>query len=149
MCRQQRLVRFEVLILGGREKGSYAINRVLVQCLDVEWMCIDLFYPSPQEAPDQEFEPLQLRLYDDQLEVRLGIHATRLVFHHFNLAAVEFSPTPFPSTHLAMAVSQAQRALQPNNVSILEDHVSPVASSLRQLRQGGHRCPLGRAKGVW
>jgi hypothetical protein len=46
-----------------------------------------LLYPRPQETPNKKFEPLQLCLYDDQLEVRLGVLVARLVFDKFNLAA--------------------------------------------------------------
>lgn len=42
--------------------------------------------PRPQERPHKEFKPLELRLYDNQTEVCLGIHVPRLRFHNLNLA---------------------------------------------------------------
>jgi hypothetical protein len=46
-----------------------------------------LLYPCPQKTPDEELESLQLCLYDDQLEICLGVLVARLVFDKFNLAA--------------------------------------------------------------
>lgn len=46
-----------------------------------------LFDPRSQEASHKEFESLQFRLYDDQFEVRLGVHVACLIFDQFNLAA--------------------------------------------------------------
>lgn len=52
-----------------------------------QWVTRELYllYPRPQEAPHQELEPLKLSLYNNQLEIRLRIHISRLVFHQFNL----------------------------------------------------------------
>jgi hypothetical protein len=56
-------------------------------CIYKVQFCAYLFYPRPQKASDEELESLQFRLYDDQLEIRLGIHVARLVFDKFNLPA--------------------------------------------------------------
>jgi phage-related protein len=100
----------EILELSRGEEGLHSIQRGCMLSLDVKRMRIDLekatvryafsrnlhvqgtvcahlFYPRSQKAPDEEFEPLQFRLYDDQFEIRLGVHVARLVFDKFNLPA--------------------------------------------------------------
>lgn len=98
-------MRREVLVFGGGEEWLNVIEGGGVLPLNMERMRIDLqalttliltthatmaaylLYPSPQKASNQKLVSLKFCLYDDELEVGLGVHVAGLVFNHFNLAA--------------------------------------------------------------
>ena len=48
-----------------------------------------LFYPGAEKAADEKFEALELRLDDDELEVRLGVHVPRLLLDELDLHKVK------------------------------------------------------------
>lgn len=54
---------------------------------------LHLLHPRSKEAPDEELEPLELRLYHDQLEIRLRVHIPRLVLHELDLQEAVVSNT--------------------------------------------------------
>lgn len=42
-------------------------------------------YPRSQKRSDDKFEAFEFCLYDDEVEVRRGVHGSRHVFHGFDL----------------------------------------------------------------
>jgi hypothetical protein len=134
----------EVLILRGREERLQVVERGGMLCLDMQRVQVNLkvdlsaqpkhktllqsaylLYSGPQEAAHKELEPLQLRLDDDQLEVRLWVHVARLVLNQLDL------PTPLARRQTAMLVAQGP-------ASRCQHTCRRIRSSTRSMRSLGH-----------
>jgi hypothetical protein len=135
----------EVLVLRGREERLQVVERGGMLCLDMQRVQVNLkvdlsaqpsadtllqqsaylLYSGPQEAAHKELEPFQLRLDDDQLEVRLWVHVARLVLNQLDL------PTPLARRQTAMLVAQRP-------ASCCQHTCRRIRSSTRSMRSLGH-----------
>lgn len=81
----ENLVRRRVGLGCGGDASRSGLTSVHCHSHSYDCVCTYLLYPRSQEASNKELEPLEFRLDDDQLEIRLRVHVAGLVFDQFNL----------------------------------------------------------------